>query len=380
MATGEFGFDASPDRRGSDSMKWSRYAAAGDDVIGAWVADMDFLPPEPVRQAVAERLQSSAAGYAELSPELVAILIERLNRLYSWRVEADWIVDLSGVVPGLFGCVRAFDGAVITQSPNYYHFFGAAQYSDRALLRVDNHRVGGRWEMDFDQIAAHAASGASCFLLCNPHNPVGRVLERRELETVAEYCLRNDVFICSDEIHADLVLDEDKSHLPIASLAPEIAQKSITLLSPSKAFNLVGIGTFAAAIVPDAQVRERFRRSLFGVSSHPSVLAQVAAMSAYRDCEDWLLALRQYLRENRDRVEGVVSGIPGLEMTHVEATYLAWIDVSKLGLENPFQHFLDHGVALSDGEPMGDTSHLRLNFACTRENLEEILARIQSAL
>ena len=376
----QFDFDASPDRRGSDSMKWRRYASAGEDVIGAWVADMDFLPPEPVRQAVHERLEHSAAGYVELSPELVAVMIERLERLYGWRVAPEWILDLSGVVPGLFGCVRCFDGAVITQSPNYYHFFGAADYSERPLLRVDNHLVNGRWEMDFDQLSQHAAAGASCFLLCNPHNPVGRVLERSELETVAEHCLRNDMVVCSDEIHADLVLDEDKAHLPIASLSPEIEQKSITLISPSKAFNLVGIGTFAAAIIPDPALRERFRRQLFGVSSHPSVLAQVAALAAYRDGAEWLDALRDYLRGNRDRVEQAVAGLSGLEMTHVEATYLAWLDVSELGLSDPFQHFLDHGVALSDGAPMGDAGFLRLNYGCTRDTLETLLARIRGAL
>ena len=376
-------FDASPCRRGADSLKWNRYANAGEDVIAAWVADMDFLAPAPVIEAVRTRLEGGPLGYSESPRELVEVFLERMQRLYGWRIDPSWLVPLPGVVPGLFGAARAVgrpgDG-VITQSPNYHHFFGAAEFSERTLLRLDNRIVTDRWQMDFDQLEQLAAGGAGSFLLCNPHNPVGRVLSREELEKVADACLRNDVMICSDEIHAEIILDEDRLHIPIATLSPEVADKTITLLSPSKAFNLPGIGGFALAVIPNALLRKDFERRIHGMATHPAALASAAALAAYRDCDDWLAQLLDYLRGNRDLLEKEVAAIDGLSMTHVEATFLAWIDVSGLGLENPFEHFLAHGVALSDGAPMGDSHYQRLNFGCTRATLEEMLERMKRAV
>lgn len=376
-------FDAAPCRRGGDSLKWNRYANQGEDVIAAWVADMDFLAPEPVIRAVRERIEGPALGYSESPAELVAVFVARMQRLYNWRVDPEWIVELPGVVPGLFGAARAVGGpgdGVITQSPNYYHFFGAADFSERELLRLQNHIVGDRWEMDFDQLDTLAAGNARTFLLCNPHNPVGRVLERAELERVADACLRNDLVVCSDEIHAEIVLDEDKQHIPIASLAPEVADRTISLLSPSKAFNLPGIGGFALAVIPNPELRRAFESQIYGLAAHPSALSFAAALAAYRDCDDWLTQLLAYLRINRDLLQAEVSAIEGLSMTHVEATFLGWIDVSELGLENPFDHFLEHGIALSDGTPMGNPEYQRVNFGCKRATLEEILVRLKQAV
>ena len=376
-------FDSAPDRRGGDSFKWSRFADSSQDVIGAWVADMDFLAPQAVRDAVRQRLDKEALGYSELSHELIHVVIERLRRLYNWQVDPDWLVVLPGIVPGLFGAARAAGkpgDAVITQSPNYHHFFGAAEFSQRQLRKLDNKLVGGRWEMDFDQLDVLAGDGASSFLLCNPHNPLGRILSQAELETVAEVCLRNDIMICSDEIHADLLLDSDKPHIPIASLSPEIERNSITLVSPSKAFNMPGIGGFALAIIPNPELRKAFAAQIHGLTDHPGALAYCAALAAYRDCDEWLAQLLQYLRGNRDRLEQQIAAMDGLSMAHVEATFLAWINVSKLKLDNPFEHFLAHGVALSDGAGMGDKDYLRLNFACTRATLEQILERMQQAV
>lgn len=367
----------------ADSLKWNRYADAGEDMIGAWVADMDFLAPAPVREAVHARLQGGPLGYSEAPGELLELFRSRMQRLYGWHIEAEWVVFLPGVVPGLFGAVRTAGeagGAVITQTPNYYHFFGAAEFSGQRLLPLDNRLIGNRWEMDFDQLTHLAGQGARSFLLCNPHNPVGRVLTESELSRVADFCLQNELLMCSDEIHAELVLDEDKQHIPLASLSPEIAARTITLVSPSKAFNLPGIGAFAMAVIPDAEIRHRFEQQIYGLAPHPGALAYTAAMAAYRDCDGWLANLIQYLRGNRDLVQQQIAAFEGVSMTHVEATFLAWLNVSDLELENPFQHFLDHGVALSDGKPMGDEHYLRLNFGTNRANLTEILVRIERAI
>ena len=366
-----------------DSLKWNRYARPGEDVIGAWVADMDFMAPDPVREAVQQRVNAAPLGYSEAPAELLQLFRSRMQRLYRWDVKEDWIMCLPGVVPGLFGAVRTAgntgDG-VITQTPNYYHFFGAAEFSGQRLLPLENRLINNRWEMDFDQLAHLKGQGARSFLLCNPHNPVGRVLTERELSQVAEFCLQNELLICSDEIHAEIILDEDKRHIPLASIAPEVAARTITLVSPSKAFNLPGIGGFAFAVIPDAAIRRNFERKIYGLAAHPGALAYSAAIAAYRDCDDWLAQLLQYLRGNRDLLQARIEALGGVSMTHVEATFLAWLDVSALDVEDPFEHFLAHGVALSDGTPMGDERYLRLNFGTNRANLEEILMRMETAI
>ena len=376
----QYDFNLAPDRRGGDSYKWNRFSKAGADVIGAWLADMDFAAPPFLIEAVSERLNGPALGYSEPPRELADLVLERLERLYGWRVHKSWLVGLSGVVPGLYAAARAADGAVITQSPNYHHFFKAAEYSDQALLQARNHIVDGRWQMDFDHLRDLASQGAGSFLLCNPHNPVGRILSREELQQVADVCIEHDLLICSDEIHADILLDQDKPHIPIATLSPEVERRSITLISPSKTFNLPGIGGFALAIIPDPEIRKTFEKKIFGVGSHPAALAYTAALACYRDGDSWLAQLLDYLRSNRDYLQQRIAEMPYLSMTHVEATFLAWIDVSALEMDSPASFFLGHGVALSDGSDMGDAGYLRLNFACTRAQLKEILDRMEIAL
>jgi cystathionine beta-lyase len=376
-------FDSAPDRRGGDSFKWNHFADPSHDVIAAWVADMDFLSPREVLDAVQQRLCGAALGYSDPPDELISVLVDRMQRLYGWRVEPSWFVMLPGVVPGLFGAVRATGktgDSVITQSPNYHYLFGAAELSGRELARLETHLVDGRWALNVDHLRTLAAQGASSLLLCNPHNPVGRILSRDELEAVAAICLQNKIMICSDEIHADLLLDTDKPHIPIASLSPEIEQNSITLVSPSKTFNLPGIGGFAIAIIPNPALRASFESQIHGTAVHPSSLACSAALAAYRDADDWLAQLLEYLRGNRNYLQREIAAIKGMSMTHVEATFLAWINVSELQLDNAFEHFLAHGVALSDGAPMGDSGYLRLNFACPRATLEEIILRIRTAV
>jgi cystathionine beta-lyase len=313
----------------------------------------------------------------------VPLFLARMRRLYQWQIDPDWIVLLSGVVPGLFGAARAVGGpgdSVITQSPNYHHFFGAVEFAGRRLLPLDNQLGNGRWEMNFKQLKHHAASGARCLLLCNPHNPLGRVLTSAELAQVAEVCVNNDIVICSDEIHADIILDRDKRHIPVATLSPEVALRTITLVSPSKAFNMPGLGGFALAVIPDPELRRAFKAQIHGLMVEPGAIVCAAAVAAYRDCDDWLAQVLHYLRENRDLLQKKIAAIQGISMTHVEATYLAWLDVGRLGLENPQAHFLAHGVAFSDGKPMGNSRYLRLNFACTRATLEDILERMTRAV
>lgn len=375
-------FDHPPDRRGGDSLKWNKYASAHPGAIGAWVADMDFSAPPAVLAALQARLDGPALGYCDEPPELLPTVIARLERLYNWRVEPEWIVSIPGIVPGLFGAVRASGetgSGVIAQTPNYPRFYSAAEYSDRRLLPLPSSLHNGRWCIDIEQLEA-LAPDARTLLLCNPHNPLGTVMTREELTEIARVCLAHNLTVCSDEVHAELVLDESACHIPIASLSEHIARQSITLIGPGKAFNLAGILGFGLAIIPDARLRQAFSRQVYGIAGHVSGLAQLAALTAYRDCDEWLGQLIQYLRRNRDTLEAAVGAMDGVSMTHVEATFLGWLDVSALDLANPHAFFLSHGLALSDGTEMGAPGYLRLNFGCTRATLESMLARLRGAV
>jgi cystathionine beta-lyase len=376
-------FETPIERRGSDSIKWQKFAHPDYDVIGAWVADMDLPTADKIIEAIKVRLDERVFGYSTAPEEFFEVVKARLERNYGWRTETDWFVVQPGVVPSLFfasNCLGQSGDAVMAARPNYHYFLETAAYTDRVYQPVDCHVVGNRWEMDFDQMAGTISPRTNAYLLCNPFNPLGRALDKLELETIAELCLRNDTLICSDEIHADLVLDDDKQHIPIATLSPEVEKKSITLFSAAKAFNLPGIGGLSFAVIPDEGIRSAFQSRAYGVATHPGALAYAATLAAYRDCDDWLAETIRYLRGNRDYLESELTNMPGLSMTHVEATFLAWINVASSGLANPLQSFLEGGVALSGGEGMGRADYVRLNFSCHRSTLEEIILRMRRTL
>jgi len=376
-------FDPVIERRASDSTKWSRFSNKKHDVIGAWIADMDLPTSEKIIDAIKNRLDERVFGYSEPPDQFFDVVIQRLEKKYGWRTKPEWFVPQPGVVPSLFfasNCIGDDGDAVMAARPNYRYFLETAAHTGRIFQPIDCHLNKQRWEMDFDQMRQTISPKTKTFLLCNPHNPLGRVLDRYELETIADLCLRNGTMICSDEIHADLVLDPDKRHIPIASLHPEVEKQSITLISASKAFNLPAIGGLSLAIIPNPEIRSAFQNQAYGVATHPGALAYAATLAAYKDCDDWLLQTINYLRSNRDYLEKQIANIEGLDMTHAEATFLAWIDVSKLGLESPVSKFLDHGIALSDGTEMGRADHVRLNFACHRSTLEEIVRRLKASL
>jgi cystathionine beta-lyase len=238
---------------------------------------------------------------------------------------------------------------------------------------------GLRWTFDFDRLEAMITDKTRLFILCNPHNPVGRVFTREELHQLAAICLRHDIVICSDEIHCSLILDDDKPHLPTATLGPEVAARTITFMAPSKTFNLPGLGC-AFAVISDKKLRTRFKRSMAGIVAHPNLMGYTAAMAAYTECADWQAALLDYLRGNREVVTRAVGEMAPLSMGPVEATYLAWIDLRASGIEKPIQFFEAAGVGLQDGVEFGGAGFARLNFGCPRSRLQNALARMKAAL
>ena len=373
-----FDFDQPVERRGTWSTRWERYPA---DVIPLWVADTDFRAPPAVLAAIARRAAHGVFGYNVQPQPLRDAVIERLQRLYGWRVQPDWVVFVSGVVPGLHLAARHLTQPgqhALVPTPVYQHLKRSLELAQRAHTEVPLVLQQGRWVWDEAFLASSVQPNSRLLFLCNPHNPGGTIFTRAELTRLAAFAERHDLVICSDEIHADILLDRGKPHVPIASLSPEACRRAVTLISPNKAFGFPGAGC-AFAIIEDAELRRAFCADHHATVHDASVFGYEAALAAYRECAEWLEAQLAYLRGNRDLVEKRVAEIAGLKMAHVEATYLAWIDASGLGVPDAHRHFLEYGVALSPGSQFGSPGFVRLNFGTQRALLEKALQRMQQA-
>lgn len=391
-----FDFDRLPDLGAGDSLKWNRYA--GREVLPLWVADMDFAAPPAVVAALQERVARASFGYAEAPARLVATLQDHLQRAYGWMIEPEWLVWLPGLVSGLNLACRAVDGDVFSATPVYPPFLSAPRLAGRELVTLPLVRQEAGWRWDFPAVAAALAahSATRLFLLCHPHNPVGRAWHDAELQEIAALAERHDLVVCSDEIHCDLILEPGRRHRPFAMLSEAAARRSITLMAPSKTYNIAGLGC-AFAVIPEARLRRAFVAAMHGIVPHVNALGLAACEAAYGASGDWHAALLEYLRANRQQVEAAVSRMPGLVMTPVEATYLAWIDAGTLcsrhGIAQP-QHFFEAaGVGLSAGadfalpqaggrgHPENPARHfVRLNFACPRAQLAIALERMRAAV
>jgi len=368
-----FDFERVIDRRSGDSLKWNRYA--GRDVLPLWVADMDFAAPPAIISALEKRVAQGCFGYPVPWPALTDSVLAYLQREYAWRVEPEWLVWLPGLVCGINVACRAIDGGVLTATPVYPPFLSAPHLCGRELVKVPLRLSGARWGWDFAALEAALTPATRLLLLCHPHNPVGRVWDAGELTELAAFCKRHELFVCSDEIHCGLLLDTGRQHLPLALLDAEIASRCITLMAPSKTFNIPGLGC-AFAVISEPALRRRFCTAMRGIVPDVNVLGLTAAQAAYTDCEDWRQALLAVLRGNRDRVQAVVAALPALTMTPVEATYLAWIDARGLGVADPAKFFEDAGVGLSNGADFGLPGWVRLNFGCPRVTLDAALERM----
>jgi cystathionine beta-lyase len=375
-----FNFDQVIPMRAMSSAKWEKYK--GRDIIPLWLADMDFRSPPAVIEALRRRVDDGVFGYPAVPEALVDTVLSRLRTAYGWGVEPEWLVWLPGLVTGLNVVCRAAAAAreeVLTAVPIYPPFLSAPKLSRRRLTTVPLIQEAGRWTFEFERLPSRITPRTRLLLLCNPHNPVGRVYNREELHRLALIGDQHDLTICSDEIHCDLVLDPNKKHVPIATLDPVLAQRTVTFMSPSKTFNLPGLGC-AFAIIPQARRRQKFKQAMAGIVPGVNLLGYVAALAAYRDSADWLAALLDYLRENRDLVRSAINQMPGLSMHQVEATYLGWIDTRGAGLADPVKFFEEAGVGLGDGVAFGGPGFVRLSFAVPKPTLVEALTRMSRAL
>lgn len=376
------GWDAGVERRGSDSMKWGRY---GTDVLPLWVADMDFAAPPPVIAALQARLDHGVFGYGLETDALNAAAVGYLQRRYGWQIQTDWLVWLPGLVSGLNIVCKAVEGGVFTATPIYPPFMSAPANAGHPLTTLPLLDTDAGWRWDFDAVDRQLGeSDSKLWLLCHPHNPVGRAWNADELAQIAALAKKHDVIVCSDEIHCDLILKPGHRHTPYAMLDADAAQRSITLMAPSKTYNIPGLGA-AWAVIPDAQLRAPFRHAMQGIVPHLNVMGMAATVAALNACDDWLAELLDYLRGNARLVEDWAAG-HGLRMHAVEATYLAWLDAGEVcrarGIGDIQQHFLQQGVALSPGRDFAPAcAHwVRLNFGCSRALLCQALDRMSRAL
>jgi cystathionine beta-lyase len=376
-------FDKEIDRTDTYSEKWEKYK--GRDIIPMWVADSDFKTAPEITQALQTRVAQGVFGYSEQPTEGVKEAIQsHLQSQYGWSIEKDWIVPLPSLVSGLaLSCLMtdSEDDEVIIPATIYPPFKYVTDNTQRQAVKVlmKLETDSERWVLDCDALEKTITLKTKLLLFCNPHNPAGTVYTKEELEQIHDICQRHDLLICSDEIHCDLVLDESKKHIPLALLNNDAANRSITLMAASKTFNVAGLG-FGFAIIPNNDLRTKFRIIVRQRMPDINILAQTATEAAFKHGESWRLQQIEYLRGNRDYLMQEINSIKGLKMYPLEATFLAWIDVSKLGLDDPESFFEEAGVGISAGKYFGDDNFVRLNFACRRSLVEKAVGRIRKAV
>ncbi len=375
-----FDFDTVPDRAGTGSLKWDKYA--GRDVIPLWVADMDFRSPPAVVDALCARVEHGVYGYTVPPAEVVQETLSYLQRVHGLEASPDWLVWLPGLVPALNVACRAFGepgDEVLTCTPVYPPFLSAPGFSDRKRVTVPLVSDGSCWDVDWEGLERAVTPQTRLFILCHPHNPVGRVWREDELARLVDFCEEHELVLCSDEIHCDLILD-DVPHVPTLSLGLSAHQRTITMLSPSKTYNLPGLAC-AYAVIPDDGLRAAFKRAARGIITEVNAFGYAGCAAAYRHGEPWRQELLNYLRGNRDLVyRFAAERLPGVKLLPMQATYLAWMDVRALELDNPVKFFEEAGVGLSNGLDFGAPGFVRLNFGCPRARLLQGLERMAKAL
>lgn len=376
----QYNFESCPDRHGTGSIKWNKYE--GKDILPLWVADMDFVAAPEILDALHARVDHGVMGYTHPTPDAEAATIAYLERVHKVTASAEQLFWMPGMVPALNLLCHAFAAegeAVMTATPIYPPFTSAPRNQKRRCIAVPLTESNGRATFDRDAMEAAITPDTRVFILCNPHNPVGRVYDHEELQWLGDFCQRHDLVLVSDEIHCDLVLEADTPHLSTLAATPALADRTMAMFSPSKTYNLPGLAC-AYAVIPNDSLRRKFARATKDIFTEINAFGYAGLTAAYNQGEPWRQALLPVLRGNRDRVYETMAAFPKVVMRPMEATYLAWMDVRQLGLENPCAFFETHGVGLSDGAYFSAPGFVRLNFGCPADRLEEGLRRMVQAL
>lgn len=383
-----YNFDKTPNRRATTlKNKWTWYP---EDVLPLWVADMDFQAPPAILKQLHKVVDQGVLGYEVPSPVLQETIAARMDNLYSWKVKPEAVVPIPGIVSGFNVAARAFDQAqkgILVQTPVYNEFHevknnvGIPQINVPLRKKIDGNIL--QYSVDWD-VFEEKIKKAGIFLLCNPHNPLGIIFSRKDLLHMAEICIQNNVIMVSDEIHSELLLDGN-SFTPLAKLSAAIARQTITLIAPSKAYNVPGLFC-GFAIIQDQELRQQYIKTVEHLRLHVSSMGLHAARVAFSgQCDGWIKDLKKYLTENRDfLVDYVTTYMPAAKLTVPQATYLGWLDFTEMNLnESPYEFFLKNAkVALSDGKIFGEEGigHVRLNFGTSRRILKQALDRMRKAL
>ncbi len=382
MTAHSYNFDTCPDRTGYGSLKWDKYK--GRDILPLWVADMDFETAPEIVEGLQKRLDHGIFGYTIPHEAPIEAVLNYLDRAHNYSAQANWLNFLPGLVPAINLCCHAFTepgDAVMTATPVYPPFLSAPDYAGRELIKVPLClNTEDQWTLDIDAMEAAVTPKTKIFVLCSPHNPVGRVLTREELTGIADFCERHDLILISDEIHCDLVFDETKKHTVTATLSEQIAARTVTLMAPSKTYNLPGLAC-AFSVIEDTKLRLQFQKTIRGIITEVNCFGYAGIEAAYNRGEPWRQQLLTYLRGNYGLLYKFINEeLSGITFRPMESTYLAWFDVNALGLDNPIKFFEDNGVGLTDGGPFGGQQHVRLNFGCPRSRLVEGLEKMKAAL
>ena len=376
-----YNFKDCPPRHQTGSLKWDRYPA---DVLPLWVADMDIETAPEIIEALKKRLDHKVFGYTIPYDSVFDAVIQYLERAHNYSANREWISFLPGLVPAINLCCHAFankDDSIITATPVYPPFLLAPKFAERELISVPLClNAEQEWTLDFPAMEKAIQPNTKIFILCNPHNPVGRVYTKSELEQLASFCTRHDLILISDEIHCDLIFDSSVKHHVTATINKELAERTITLMAPSKTYNLPGLAC-AFSIIENPKLKHQFEKTIRGIITEINCFGYAACEAAYNFGEPWRKALLSHLKGNYKYLKDFLdTKIPQIEFKSMQATYLAWLNVENLKLEKPAQFFETHGVGLSDGTPFGDPKYVRLNFGCSKDRLAEALERMYSGL
>ena len=362
-----------PDRRGTASEKWERWS--GREILPMWVADMDCAAPAVVLDALRQRIEHGVLGYTKTMPGFAQALAGWLQRRHHWAIQTDWVLSTPGMVVAMNQASRILGepgGAGLVLTPIYPPFLRAPGHGGRRCVQVP---LAGA-EIDWNALETAAAS-AQVLWLCSPHNPTGRVWTRSELERLADLALRRQLHVVSDEAWMDLVLEPGCVHIPFASLSPDIAARTITILAPSKTFNIPGLSC-AAVVISNPELRKAYSSADLGLVPWANAMGLIAAEAAWNHGDAWLDALLPQLRVNRDTAHAAVNALPGLTSRRPQATYLTWIDCTARPWQDPVAEFERGGLGLSDGRPFAGPGFVRMNTACPAATLAEGLRRLQA--
>lgn len=378
-----FSFDQIINRRASDSVKWNYY---DDQVLPLWVADMDFLSPPSVSESLINRINHGVFGYSKTQDASKIAVQHWMEEQHGWSIDKEHILLIPEVVQAFNIAAIAYTNpgdSILFHTPAYHPFYNVSKNANLTqIVNPLSPNKSGHYSLDFEGLENSIQPRTRIFMLCNPHNPTGRVFTAEELERLAQICLDHNLIICSDEIHSDIVFSEFK-HTPTSSLSSQIADKTITLVSTTKTFNLAGLKS-SAVIISNPHLREIYTKQLTGTVGSVNIFGELALTSAYQTGSAWLSSLLKYLENNRQLISDFISDeLPELSFSQPEGTYLAWLNCSRADLENPGEFFLTKAqVALNPGEWFGENYHqfVRLNFGCPKDVLMLGLEKMKSAL